>query len=110
MKEKIKIAVTEDHVLFRQTLVSYLNKNEEFEVIYEAGNGLELLNKVEAQKPDVLLLDISMPVMGGHDTLVYLTKNFPEIRVIMISSHFDEFYMVDFLTRGAKAYVPKHSS
>ena len=79
MKEKIKIAMAEDHLVMRQGIISLLRGVENVEVLYDVSNGQELLDKVKTSQPDVILLDIEMPVMDGGQALRHLTLMYPQI-------------------------------
>ncbi|MCD6065214.1 MAG: DNA-binding response regulator [Bacteroidetes bacterium] len=76
-------------------------------VIGEAQNGKEVLEFLKVSKPDVVLLDIEMPLMNGKETLEIIKKRFPETRVIMLSMHFDASYINEFMVRGARGYLAK---
>lgn len=75
--------------------------------IGEAGNGLELLRLLPKLKPDVVLLDLEMPVMDGNEALNEVMKKFPETKVIILSMHYEQLLVEDYLKRGAKGYIPK---
>jgi DNA-binding NarL/FixJ family response regulator len=104
---KIKIAVAEDHNLVRDSLMIYLKHFRQLDVLWGVANGRELLNQLETSTPDIVLLDIDMPVMGGHEVLGYIKRDYPQIKVIILSMHFDYFYLKEFIERGANAFLPK---
>jgi DNA-binding NarL/FixJ family response regulator len=108
MEKKINLVITDDHPLVRTALKSMLEDYTGIQIIAEAGNGKELLEILKKNiKPDVVLLDIEMPVMGGRETLDLVCKRFPEVKVIMVSMHNEMSYMAGFIAMGARAYVPK---
>ena len=85
MHEKIKIAIADDHTLFVNGLVSLLTKYPEIEVVIVAENGKALHDKLETIQPDILLLDLEMPVMDGYKTAAMLKKNYPDIKIIILT-------------------------
>jgi DNA-binding NarL/FixJ family response regulator len=107
MKTKINIAIAEDHVILRQGLIALFKHFEEIQVLFDVGDGKELLEKVETIKPDIILLDINMPVMNGSQALDILNKNHNHIHVIILSNHFNDFYINNFIQKGAAAYLAK---
>jgi DNA-binding NarL/FixJ family response regulator len=106
---KIKIAVVDDHQLFRRGLISLVKSlDENINVIFEAENGQDLIQKLKAEpEPDLILLDISMPVMNGFETAQYLQKNHPNIKILVLSMNEDEVSLVKMLNYGVKGFVGK---
>lgn len=109
MKNKIKIAVVDDHQLFRNGLVKLIQTlGEEFEIIQEAINGKDFLENIMPSKlPDIVLLDISMPIMDGFKTAKELQKQHPSIKVLVISMNEDEFSLIRMLKFGVKGFIGK---
>ena len=108
MKQKIKLIITEDQPVMRTALKSLLENYKEFEIIGEASNGRELLDLLKDKTPDVVLLDLRMPIMNGCETLEIINKRFKNVRVIMLSMH-DEFdTIVEILSKGARGFVSKN--
>ncbi|MCB0706370.1 MAG: response regulator transcription factor [Saprospiraceae bacterium] len=107
----IKIAIADDEMLFRKGLILILEENPDFKIIIEAGNGAELMERIRLseEKPDILLLDLQMPVRSGIQTAPDLQKEFPEIRIIIISSHYHRSYIIHLIELGASAYLPKNA-
>lgn len=105
---KIRILVVDDHVLFRAGLVSLLDTFPEFEVIGEAGNGREALNLIEDETPDVILLDVNMPIMGGVEMIEALQKE-NQLRILMltISKHDEDLFGA--IAAGADGYLLKNA-
>ncbi len=108
MKTKINIAIAEDHVILRQGLIAIFKHFENIQVLFDVGDGKALLENVEIFKPDIILLDINMPVMDGSEALDLLKKNHNHIHVIILSNHFDDFYIINFIQKGAAAYLAKN--
>ena len=103
----ITILLAEDHAMFRQALRTLLEAEPDFSVVAEAGNGLEILPLVEAHRPDVLVLDLVMPGLDGLETTRRVVKAFPETKVVVLSMHTGEGYVVDALRKGASGYIVK---
>ena len=102
---KIRIIYAEDHQQFRKAVIQQL---EEFNisVIAEVSNGKELLDKMSL-KPDVVLLDLQMPILNGSQALDRIIANRPETKVIIVSMHYEEILVENYLLRGAKGYISK---
>ena len=104
--KKIRIVVVDDHALFRAGLVSLLTTIPEFEIVGEAGDGREALSVVEKSKPDVVLLDVNMPVMGGVEMVEALhEKQQPRILMLTISKHDEDLFGA--IAAGADGYLLK---
>lgn len=104
---KIKVLVTDDHQLFREGLVKLLFSADDIEVVAEAEDGLDAIEKVNHFKPDVLLVDIAMPKMNGIDVTRELKKTMPELKIITVSMHSDKQYVKGALAAGADGYLLK---
>ena len=107
----IQILIADDHTIFRRALRDYLEKEKDFKVVGEAGDGprtIELAKKIEA---DVLLLDIGMP--GGISAakiVEELARKCPKLAVVVLTAHQDEFYVKELLKAGAKGFILKEST
>lgn len=108
--EKINIAVVDDQQLFRQGIVSLLKEVPDFNICFEAENGEELLDKMKEKqpRPDVILLDIEMPVMDGITATKRLKKRYPETRIIILTMHDEEEMIVHLIEKGAHGFLPKN--
>jgi DNA-binding NarL/FixJ family response regulator len=106
-KEKIKIMMAEDHISARQAYVAALEDEENFVVIGDAGNGLDLLKLMEKKKPDIVITDLEMPVMNGYQLLEIIRERHKDVRVIVLSMHDEDYYISDLILKGASAYLPK---
>ncbi|MCI4666671.1 MAG: response regulator transcription factor [Bacteroidia bacterium] len=107
---QINIALCDDHKLFREGMKSILQQNEGFDVIIEAENGKDLLDKLEdlkPQSPDIILLDLEMPELDGIATLPFLQEKHGDVHVIILSMHSDESLMAHLMEKGANGYVLK---
>lgn len=109
MKDKIKIAVVDDHNLFRKGLVNLLNElNERFEVIWEAENGKECLTCLnEKGLPDILIMDINMPIMDGYRLVPQIKNNNPNLPILVVSMIEKEESLIRMLRLGIRGYLSK---
>lgn len=105
---KIKIILADDHPLIRAGFKTLLGKNEDFEILGEAGNGKELINLVKVQTPDIVLIDISMPEMSGLDAFVEIRKELPDIKFIVLSMHEEREYVLKAVRNGINGYLLKN--
>ncbi len=109
MSTIIRIAIADDHQLVRSGMVMILRENADFVVVQQAENGRELLDGIEQSKPDVVLLDLDMPVLGGADTLMEIRKNHSHIRVLMLTMHDNEAFILQMMELGANGYLIKNT-
>lgn len=103
----MKALLIDDHAILREGLKLILHQVQDLEIIGEAGDGKSALEKIESLKPDLILLDISLPEMTGVEVARYARKNFPEIKIIILSRHNNEEYVQQLLKLGIHAYVLK---
>lgn len=107
-RRKITVAIAEDHNLVAEGYASLLKNSPRIRVQFCAKNGTELIERLITAQVDIVLLDIEMPVMDGREALTILNKNFPAIKVIVITSHYHPTFMADFIKGGACAFLPKN--
>ena len=105
---KIRILLADDHPMIRAGFKSMLDKNERFEIVGEAGNGKELLALAGEVHPDIILVDVSMPVMSGLDVLEELSDKIPGVRLIVLTMHEEREYILQALKSGAAGYLLKN--
>src|SRR6266513_3441382 len=105
----IKVAIADDHALFRAGVKTALLGKKDVELIAEADNGMQLLNLLKHIEPDVILLDIQMPIMDGITTLPEIKRLYPGIKVIMLSMHNDHSMISRMMEIGANSYLTKES-
>lgn len=109
--KKVKIALADDHQLFRSGLVSLLKDLPEYEIIYEASTGEELLEKIAGKiKPDILLLDIKMPKGSGFDVVAKVKADYPLIKIIVLSMFSDETTVMKMVKAGVEGYILKDAN
>lgn len=106
---KIKVLITDDHALFRTGVKTSLSHYPDVEFIGEAENGMQLLNLVKFLQPDVILLDIQMPIMDGIATLPEVKKMLPEVKIIMLTMNDDVSMISKLMEIGANSYLTKNS-
>ena len=104
----IKILLIDDHALFRSGLRSLLQRQEDFEIVGEAADGLEGIKLVTQLKPDVVLLDIDMPVMNGKEALSQILSIHPELAVMMLTVSEDGADLTECMRIGARGYLLKN--
>ncbi len=105
----IKVAIADDHHLFRTGVRTSLSVHKDIQMVAEAENGMQLLNLLRHIKPDVILLDIQMPIMDGYATLPEVKKLYPEVKVIMLSMINDPSMITRMMEIGANSYLTKDS-
>ncbi len=105
----IKVAIADDHHLFRAGVRASLSSRKDIQMVGEAENGMQLLNLLKHMRPDVILLDIQMPIMDGYATLPEIKKLHPDIKVIMLSMINDASMITRMMEIGANSYLTKES-
>lgn len=106
----IRVLLVEDHTILRKGLCSLLENEYGIEVIGEAENGREALEKAEDLLPDIVVLDISLPLLNGLEVTRQLKKRFPEIRILILTMHTSDEFVFEILNAGAKGYVVKKAA
>ncbi len=107
--EQIRVAIADDHILFRAGVKTALSMHRDIRIVAEADNGMQLLNLLKHVNPDVILLDIQMPIMDGMTTLPEIKRLYPEIKVVMLTMHNDHSMISRLLELGANGYLTKNS-
>jgi two-component system response regulator NreC len=106
----LTVALADDHPLIRQGLRTLLSGEPEFKLVGETGDGIETLHAVERLKPDVLVMDLMMPGLNGLEVIRQASRRSPGTRVVVLSMHANEGYVLEALRHGAAAYVLKESN
>jgi DNA-binding NarL/FixJ family response regulator len=102
-----RILLVDDHQIFREALRGLLERMPELEVVGETGDGLAVFALVSERQPDIVCMDIGIPGMNGIEATRQLTAAFPAVKVIALSTHSDQVYVIDMMKAGAAAYVTK---
>jgi DNA-binding NarL/FixJ family response regulator len=105
-----RVLLADDHSLVRAGIRSLLEKISGIEVVGEASNGREALELIKTQLPDLVLMDIAMRDLGGLEALPRITKNFPSVKVVILSAHANEEYVIRALRSGAAGYLLKDAA
>jgi len=105
----IKLALVDDHKLFRSGIRALLSPLDNFEIVSESGNGVELIESLSENPAEVILMDLEMPEMDGMQTTIHLKENFPNLKVIVLSMHNDEKFIIHLMEIGARGYLLKDS-
>ncbi len=108
-EEAIKVIIADDHVLYRAGVKTALSSKKDIKIIAEADNGSHLLNLLKGIQPDVILLDIQMPIMDGIATLPEVKKLYPKIKIIMLTMMDDQSMITKLMELGANSYLTKTS-
>ena len=107
MAKKIKIIIAEDHALYRDGLKTMLSSHHDFEIIAEAVDGSELIKLFEFHKPDIVLMDINMPVLNGIEATKFIATHFTDTKVVAITMNDEKSSIMDMMDAGANGYVLK---
>lgn len=112
MNEKIRIVLADDELLFRQGLKAILESNENIEVLFDAENGEHLMQllRTTGTLPEIVVTDLKMPELNGVEVTKLIRKEFPDIKVIALTSYFSKPFILNMISIGAVAYLAKNSS
>jgi DNA-binding NarL/FixJ family response regulator len=106
--DSIKVVICDDHFFYRQGVKIWLETKEDIDVIGESEDGLGLIKQLKHIQPDVILLDINMPVMDGSAALVEIKKSYPHIKVVMLTMNDSKQMVLEMLKLGADGYLTKN--
>ena len=112
MKDKIKIVLADDELLFRQGLRAILENNENIEVLFGTENGQDLIQSLRTaeQLPEIVITDLKMPELNGVEVTKLIRNEFPQIKVIALTSYFSKPFILNMISIGAVAYLAKNST
>ncbi len=105
----ITVAIADDYKVFREGLKAILSADENIITLFEADNGAELLDALQTQSPDIILMDLKMPVMGGIEATKEVRKKYPHIKVLVISMYEDDKFITHLVKNGANGYLLKNT-
>ena len=105
--EVVKVAIADDHQIFRKGVILSMRPYTNIKFVLEAENGEELIKGVAAAQPEVILMDLRMPVKDGIETTKYINKHFPEIKIIILTMYEDERFVGHLMDSGANGYLLK---
>lgn len=104
---KTRVLIADDHALVREGIAAFLKLSEDIEVIAEASDGFEAIKKTDELKPDIVLMDINMPKLGGLEATVEIKKSHPDIKILVLTQYEDKEYISRFLKAGVSGYLLK---
>ncbi len=104
---KIKVLIADDHALVREGIAAFLKLCDDIEVIGEASDGIEAIKKTEKLQPDVVIMDINMPKLGGLEATVEIKRISPETKILVLTQYDDREYISRFLKAGVSGYILK---
>jgi DNA-binding NarL/FixJ family response regulator len=111
MSEERKIAIIDDHTMFRKGLAVLINMFPGYRVVSDSGNGKEFIDALRADElPDIVLLDVSMPEMDGYQTANWIASSYPEMRILALSTMEAEMAIIRMIRNGARGYVLKDAN
>ncbi len=108
--KKINVLLADDHKLLRQGLIKLLEEDPEIVVCGEASDGREAIQKVESLNPEIVIMDIAMPNLNGLEALKQIRKKYPQIKVLILSMHKNEEYVLQSFKAGASGFILKDSA
>lgn len=106
---KIKIAIADDYKIFREGLKVGLSSDENLEVMMEVDNGEELMKELETTSPDIILMDLKMPIMDGMEATKAVRKKYPKVKVLVVTMYDDDKFIIHLMEIGANGYLLKNA-
>ena len=104
---KRKVLIADDHALVREGIAAFLKLCDDIEVVAEASDGIEALEKATKFRPDIIIMDVNMPKLGGLEDTIEIKKTHPEIKVLVLTQYEDREYILRFLKAGVSGYLLK---
>ena len=105
----IKIAIADDYKIYRDGLKVGLSPDENLEIIAEADNGEDLINALEKALPDVIIMDLKMPIMDGVEATKIIRKKYPSVKVLVVTMYEDDKFIIHLMENGANGYLLKNT-
>jgi len=106
---KVRIAIADDYKIYREGLKVGLCADENITILFEADNGEDLLKGLETQTPDVIIMDLKMPIMDGMEATKAVRKKYPAIKVLVVSMYDDDKFIIHLMENGANGYLLKNA-
>jgi DNA-binding NarL/FixJ family response regulator len=112
MSKFIKILLADDEILFRKSISFLLQKEENFKIVHEASNGIEIIEYLESKKthPDIILMDLNMPSLNGVETTKKIQKDFPKVKIVALTSYSTKCFIANMIKIGAVSYLVKSAT
>ncbi len=107
MSSPIRVLLADDHVMLRQGTVALLRRERDIQVVAEASNGQEAIDLARQLRPDIVIMDVRMPVLSGVEATRRIRESLPEIQVLVLTAHDDDQYVISLLEAGASGYLLK---
>lgn len=105
----IKIAIADDYTIYRDGLKIGLTQDDNLEVMLEAGDGEDLIKGIETNMPDVIIMDLKMPVMDGMEATKHIKKKYPDMKILVVTMYDDEKFVIHLMEIGANGYLLKNA-
>ncbi|RAJ06759.1 LuxR family two component transcriptional regulator [Chitinophaga skermanii] len=109
MEHPIRVAIADDHKIFRNGVINSLTPYQNIQIVFEAEDGEHLLSIMEEQLPDVILMDLKMPKMDGIQATIKVRAKYPDVKIIILTMYEDDNFILHLVENGANAYLLKNS-
>ena len=106
---KTRVLIADDHALMREGIIAFLKFYDDIEIVGEASNGLEAIERAEKLKPDVILMDVSMPELGGIEATLEIKNRMPDMKILILTQYSDKEYVSRLLKAGVSGYILKQA-
>ena len=106
---KTRVLIADDHALMREGIIAFLKFYDDIEIVGEASNGLEAIERAVKLKPDVILMDVSMPELGGIEATLEIKNRMPDMKILILTQYSDKEYVSRLLKAGVSGYILKQA-